>query len=128
MKQLSRALLRVVAACGMPVLLAACYGVRAAFDYAGKVLDKDTQEPVPGMKVSCERLVSADAGVSGGSSAVAASMLSGAQGDFSIDSMEACDLLVARDVDGAQNGSYADGVLSAPEASAKNLALYVVKQ
>ena len=76
------------------VFIACAYGFRYWWD--GVVRDKDTQEPIPGIKVAC---------VVGDREVV--SELSAQNGSFSIGRDDGCDNFVFSDVDGAVNGSYA---------------------
>ena len=58
MKKLYRALVYLVTF-AVPVVIAACYGVPYRFGRGGKVLDKNSRQPVSQIDLSCE---SSDAG------------------------------------------------------------------
>ena len=52
MKRLASIALKVVAL-GIPMVIAACYGMPARFSRSGKVIDQDTHDPLSDIKVSC---------------------------------------------------------------------------
>lgn len=83
------------------VLIACAYGV--SYVWSGRVLGRDTQQPIPGIRVEC---------VSGTSGTVATTTTD-ADGHFRI-SGPYCEALRFTDVDGAQNGAYDATTLEEP--------------
>lgn len=76
------------------VFIACAYGFRYFWD--GVVRHKDTQEPIPGIKVAClvdDREMTSE--------------LTTPEGTFSVGRDDGCDSFVFSDVDGEENGSYA---------------------
>lgn len=111
MRTFSRWLLRLCAF-GTQVFIAACYGPPAAYrsmSYGGKVLDADTQKPIPGVSVTCLQATGADGGLVAGPNVV-----TDAQGVFDFSPTFACLQIEAKDIDGALNGDYATASLSNP--------------
>jgi hypothetical protein len=86
MRTLARACLRLVTV-AMPAFIAACYGVIAKYTTDGKVIDKDTHDPVSSIKVTCESATGADLG-----SAISAN------GDFFLAYDTPCEHLAATDL------------------------------
>jgi putative lipoprotein (rSAM/lipoprotein system) len=124
MRTLSHWLLRLCAF-GTQIFIAACYGPPAGYRalmYGGKVVDADTKKPIAGVRVTCEQATGADGGLTDGPNVVTDS-----QGVFDLSPTFACMQLVAKDVDGALNGSYATAVLANP-APGVDLTISMPKQ
>jgi hypothetical protein len=52
MKRLASIALRVVAL-GIPMIIAACYGMPARFSRSGKVIDQESHDSIQDIKISC---------------------------------------------------------------------------
>lgn len=88
-------------ALGLPWTIACAYGTEFVYRL-GKVLDRDTHQPIAGVEVACvqgDRTVSA---------------YTDASGDVSVPVDGGCDRLEARDVDGDANGLYATTSIGFP--------------
>lgn len=97
MQIVKRSLLWMLTA-AVPVVIAACYGMPVsygAFQQTGKVVDKESQEAIPGIEVSCET----EAGALASSDVTTTDDL----GAFTI-SFDSCPVMVFEDNDGGDNG------------------------
>jgi len=114
MKNLSRALLKLLTL-GIPVVIAACYGMPYKYNASGKVIDKGSHQPIPGISVACLK--------TDGSTLTATT--TGQDGSFYIGSDTGCAGLSATDVDGATNGSFKPA--SAPFSDTDNVTIEMIK-
>jgi hypothetical protein len=75
------------------VLIACAYGV--SYSWGGQVRDAVTSDPIPGIRVGCER-----------DGQEVDSTTTGPDGEYRFNGETHCDELQFTDVDGAENGSY----------------------
>lgn len=99
MKVLKRMLLGAVTAAS-GVLIACAYGM--TYSWRGRVLDRTTSQPIPGIQVTCE-----DSGSTLGTTTT------DANGEWSFGDIS-CAQLTFTDVDGAANGAYDATALENP--------------
>lgn len=96
MKGIARFLLWVLAV-AIPVVIAACYGMPYRF-VRGRVVDARTQKGLKGIEVTCMR-----------DGQATDSTYTWDDGSFEVGGNASCDEVVARDIDGVDNGgSYAE--------------------
>ena len=95
MKHLTRALLKLMTA-GIPVVIAACYGVPYEYGLgkSGNVVDRTTHAGIGGIKIGC---VLADG-------TLESETYSSTDGSFMVEYNQDCATLTAEDVDGEENG------------------------
>jgi hypothetical protein len=75
------------------VLIACAYGM--SYSWGGYVRDSDTSDPIPGIRVDCEK-----------DTQQVATATTNANGYYEFGEGVECDQLLFTDVDGADNGSY----------------------
>ncbi len=92
MRTISRFLLWLVTA-ALPVVIAACYGMAYRFTKSGHVVDSETKEGIPGIKIACM--------VDGNETATDYTY---DDGSFWLEFNTACDHYRVEDVDGEDNG------------------------
>lgn len=81
-----------ILAVAVPVVIAACYGMPYRY-VRGRVVDARTQKGIKGIEVTCMR---------GGEAAD--SMYTWEDGGFEVGGIDSCDEVLARDIDGVDNG------------------------
>ena len=105
----------------VPVIVAACYGMQEGWNVliqmSGRVVDKDTQQGIPGLRVACMQ-----------GEHVARFTMTGSQGHFQLADYDLyCDEVLIQDVDGPDvNGSYVDTVV--PFVSSESEQVFELEQ
>jgi hypothetical protein len=133
-KYIARFLLRMMTL-AVPVVIAACYGVPQDYTLRnGRVVDKDTQRGIPGIKVTC---LTGDAGIfstlTNGSMVDAGltTLDAGAStedGTFQLNGGVDCTSLLAEDVDGPANGGSYAPVTQPFDSAATTITILMTKQ
>jgi hypothetical protein len=93
LKHLARIVLKL-ATLGIPVVIAACYGMPYQYSRQGRVIDKSTHLGIGGIRVTCLDE----------EGAVDSETRSGENGSFVLYYDQICATLMAEDDDGAENG------------------------
>lgn len=103
-------------ALGLPWTIACAYGTEFAYRL-GRVIDRDTHQPIPGIEVTCTF----------GDRALWTAT-SDEAGEFSTNSDQGCERLEAADVDGEAHGAYAPASVPFPTGSGGAFTILMTKK